>query len=175
MHIRLVTNNDIPAWMALSQEYDCYVRELVPDLSEWYDGNDTSPAFGDYMNSKINKQEAFMAIDTSDGCLGIIAISLKNNRITFFGVSHKSEFHLVGSALMKTALKKLNGSKPVSINEIKSSSPQIKKFRDLFHDFGFAYSCDSVENGVPVNTFILTPHCLNTNELSDSGFEEAIS
>ena len=154
MKIRLVNNTDMPTWMALSQEYDCNVRELVSDLSEWYDGNDTSPTFGDYMNSKINKQEAFMAVDTSDSCLGIIAISIKNNRITFYGVSHKSDFQSVGSTLMETALEKLDDSKPICINEIISNSPQIQKIRDLIHAFGFEYSCDSIENSVPVNTFV---------------------
>ena len=165
MNIRLVNNSDIPQWMALSREYDCYVRELVADLTEWYDGNETSPAFGDYMDSKIVKQEALMAVDTSNGCLGIIAISIKNNRITFFAVSHKSDFQSVGSALIKTALEKLDGSKPISINEIINTSPQIQKFRDLFLDFGFAYSCDSIENGVPVETFVKTPLRFSIDEI----------
>ena len=113
MKIRLVNNTDISKWQELSHEYDCYVRELVPDLSKWYDGNDTSPAFGDYMNFKIIKQEAFMAVDTFDGCLGIIAISLRNNRITFFGVSHKSDFQSVGPALMKGVLIRREGQKEI--------------------------------------------------------------
>ena len=170
MNIRLVNTADLPQWMALSREYDCYVRELVADLTEWYDGNETSPAFGDYMNSKIKKQEALMAVDTSNGCLGIIAISIKNNRITFFAVSHKSDFQSIGSALMKTALEKLDDSKPISINEIVSTSPQIQMFRDLFCDFGFVYSCDSTENGVPVNTFVKMPLRFTKGDMSDNGF-----
>jgi RimJ/RimL family protein N-acetyltransferase len=154
---RLVDNTDIPKWMALSQEYDCYVRELVTDLTEWYDGNETSIAFGDYMDSKINKQEAFMAVDATDGCLGIIAVSKSNNRITFFAVSHKADFQTAGNELLKYALKSIDNSKPISINQITSTSPHIQKHRDLYNDFGFIYSCDSVENGVPVNTFIKAP------------------
>jgi len=171
---RLVDNTDIPKWMALSQEYDCYVRELVTDLTEWYDGNETSIAFGDYMDSKINKQEAFMAVDATDGCLGIIAVSKSNNRITFFAVSHKADFQTAGHELLKYALKSIDNSKPISINQITSTSPHIQKHRDLYNDFGFYYSCDSVENGVPVNTFVKTPFYFNTNNVSDSGFWQAL-
>ena len=88
MKIRLVNHNDIPKWWALSREYDCYVKEIVSDLTEWYDGNDTSPAFDAYIQSKIKKSEAFIAVDALDNCLGIIAVSVNNNRITFFGISH---------------------------------------------------------------------------------------
>jgi inorganic pyrophosphatase len=168
--IRLVDNTDIPQWVALSQEYDCYVLELVPDLSEWYDGNDTSTPYRDYMDSKINKQEAFMAVDTTDGCLGIIAVSKSNNRITFFAVSHKADFQTAGHELLKYALKSIDKSKSISINQITSTSPHIQKHRDLYKIFGFTYSCDSVENGVPVNTFVREPLCFDKSVVSDNEF-----
>ena len=157
MEIRMVESADIPKWQALSQEHDCYVKELVPDLTEWYEGNETSPAFEVYMQGKIDKQEAFMAIDTNGNCLGIVAISKKNNRITFFGVSHKTDFHTVGYCLMKHSLEKLDISKAISINEISSTAPQIQRYRDLYLDNEFVYSYDSIECGVPVNTFVKQP------------------
>jgi len=158
MWVRLVKNFDIPKWWALSREYDCYVKELVPDLSEWYDGNnDTSISFDAYIESKINKQEAFIAEDDINDCLGIIAISRANNRISFFGVSHRAGIHTAGSKLIKHALENLDDKKPVNINEINSTSPQIQKQIGLLLDFGFEYSCDATENGVPVNVFVKPP------------------
>jgi inorganic pyrophosphatase len=174
MKIRIVKNIDIPKWVALSHEYDCYVLELVPDLSEWYDGNDTSISYGDYMDAKIAKQEAYMVVDTADSCLGTIAISKKYNRITFFAVSHIADFQTTGHELLKHALNNLDDSKPVSINQITSTSPHIQKHRDLFQEFGFTYSCDSVENGVPVNTFIKLPLVIDGNDISDNGFWQVL-
>ena len=95
MQIRIVTEADIPLWQALSSEYDDYVRELVGDLTKWYKGNDkddNSIAFDAYMKSKVISQEAFIATNNSEDCLGIIAFSKQNNRITFFGVSKFADF-----------------------------------------------------------------------------------
>ena len=157
MKIRLVNHNDIPKWWALSREYDCYVKEIVSDLTEWYDGNDTSPAFDAYIQSKIKKSEAFIAVDALDNCLGIIAVSVNNNRITFFGISHKSDFQAVGNALLEYALDKLDVSKPIHINEIVSTAPHIQNNVKIVKSYGFTYLCDSTENGVPVNTYVKSP------------------
>ena len=154
MLIRLVDHSDIPKWLSLSNEYYCYVKELTHDLSEWYDGNDTSPTFDDYMQAKIEQQEAFMAVDDLDNCLGIIAISKKNNRVTFFGVSHSTDFQAVGHELLRYALCILDNSAPVYINEIANPSPHIQKHGKLYTSIGIEYSCESIENGVPVNTYI---------------------
>ncbi|MCL2704573.1 MAG: hypothetical protein FWE91_13395 [Defluviitaleaceae bacterium] len=69
MRIRAVTSADIPKWKALSEEYDCYILELVPDLTQWYGGNDNSPPYDVYMAAKIEKGEAFIAVDRDDKCL----------------------------------------------------------------------------------------------------------
>ena len=152
--IRIVNQADIPTWLALSQEYDDYVKALVPDLSEWYGGNDADPAYEVYMDAKIAKQEAFMAIDALGNCLGIVAVSKNNNRITFWAVSHNTDVSAVGNALLTQALAHLNNVKPIHANILCSAAPHIQKERALFHSFGFAYACDAIECGVPVNTFV---------------------
>ena len=158
MQIRILNNEDIPKWWALSREYDKYIEELVSDLKEWYNGNnDTSLSFDAYIETKINKQEVLLAVDEQDDCLGIIAISRANNRISFLGISHNTDFHVVGGGLMKYALKNLDESRLMSINELNSTSPKIQMHRDLLHAFGFEYSSDSLENGVPVNIFVKPP------------------
>ena len=85
-------NEDIPKWECLSLEHDKYVKELVSDITEWYEGNENSMSFKIYMESKIKQKEAFMAVDYNGNCLSIIAFSYKNNNITFFGISNNSRY-----------------------------------------------------------------------------------
>lgn len=153
MQIVEVSKADIPVWTRLSAEYDRYVLELVPDISEWYVGSENSPDFDKYMKSKIRQKEAFMAVDVSNNCLGIIAVSKKNNRITFFAVSHKSDIASAGYILLTHALNLLDRSKEIVINEIKSNAPWILAQRELLQEFGFAYVEDCFENSVPLNSF----------------------
>src|SRR5665647_727170 len=115
-----ITVEDIPTWIALSNEYDDYVRELVPDLTQWYEGNEFDIAFVDYMKAKIQQHEAIMAIEKeAKNCLGIVAFSRKNNRITFFGISHNVDFYLVGDMLMTCALNQLNDRFEITITVLK--------------------------------------------------------
>jgi len=157
MIIRPVSEADIPKWTALSREYDRYILELVSDLSEWYGGNDTSPAFDEYMTAKIRQREAFIAVDETDINLGIIAFSKKHNRITFFGVSHRFDFYVVGRELIRFALAELDDAKPVYIGKIAGSSPFIRQFRELYLTLGFTFSHSATENGVPVNKYVRVP------------------
>lgn len=150
MEIKTVCLSDIQNWILLSKEYDNYVEEIVSDLTEWYEGNDTSLSFDNYMKAKISKGEAFMAID-NDNCCGIIAISKTNNRITFFAISHKYEFFQTGNLLLHHALSQLNENADIEINVIKSDAEHIQKEYILLNQFDFVFSSDTLENGVPVN------------------------
>jgi hypothetical protein len=100
MEIKKICLADIPTWILLSKEYDGYVKGIVPDLTEWYGGGETSISFDEYMKAKISKNEAFMATDESGACCGIVAISKNNNNITFFGISHKYDFYQIGDFLL---------------------------------------------------------------------------
>ena len=151
LKIRDVCFSDVPTWILLSKEYDCYVLEIVPDLIEWYEGNETSISYDKYMQAKINQKEAFMAVDEGDNCCGIIAFSKSNNNITFFAISHKCDFYIVGNLLLEHALSVLNTDTSIKTNIIKSNSDQIQKEHLLFNKHGFIYSYDDLENGVPVS------------------------
>lgn len=152
MLIRTVTVCDIPAWRALSSEYDRYVSELVGDIGEWYEGGNGSPAFIDYMNAKISKQEAFMAVSDGDRCLGIIAVSRQNNRITFFGISRGIDISAARSLLLY-ALTELDASRDIFINLLDSPSAWIDQHRAILTGLGFEYVENSLENNVPVKVF----------------------
>ena len=150
MKIKILSYSDIPAWILLSKEYDCYVQEIALDLTEWYDGNETSLSFDKYMNSKISKNEAFMATDETGACCGITAISKTNNNITFFAISHKNDFYRTGELLLDYALSILDTKTTIKTNIIKSNAEQVQKQHTLFSKYGFIFSRDDLENGVPV-------------------------
>jgi len=157
MKIRIVTDVDIPQWLKLSSEHDCYVYESVQDLSEWYDGNENSISFSSYMKSKILQQEAFMSVDRNDVCLGIISFSKKSNNITFFGISRQADFRVTANALFQCAFEFLDTSRPIFINEIISTSEWMNLYYNLYHELGFVFFGNSTENGVPVRTLVKTP------------------
>ena len=155
MQIREVTYDDISKWLSLAHEYDKYVKELVPDLIEWYNGSQTSISFENYMNAKILQHEAFIVTcKNNQDCFGITAISIKNNRITFFGISHNCDFMKIGEQLLSYSLNLLNSNADIFVNIIKSKEKQIQKQYELFDKFGFLYYSDGLENGVPVNIMI---------------------
>ena len=154
--IKPVTKDDIGTWWDLSREYDEYIKEMVSDLTHWYEGNETDTAFTDYMNAKIEKNEAFMAIEDKE-CLGIIAFSKTHNRITFFAVVHNKEFEPVGGILMDHAFDQLNTSFDISINVVKSTAEHVKKEREFVKKRGFEFANEELENGVPVDKMIKQP------------------
>lgn len=143
----------ISAWMKLSREYDEYIRELAGSLREWYDGSDSSDAFGEYMRRKIKQNEAFMAVDDSGECLGAVAVSKGNNRITFFGVSLSADFPSVSRTLIECALDRLDSARQISVNIPRHSAEIFVKEREAFSEYGFAPQGMLKENGVPADMY----------------------
>ena len=145
MYTRLITRDDIPAWLALAHEADHIIAGLMPDISVFYQG------FDQYMTAKIKKNEAFMVVDSSsDKCAGIAAFSRKSNRITFLGVSGDADFPAVGRKLLETLLSKLDESREISVNVIKSDDEAIKREHRLYADYGFIEDeAEVFESGVP--------------------------
>ena len=151
MKIKMMCLSDIPAWVLLSKEYDRYVQEIVSDLTEWYEGNESSLPFDKYMESKINKSEAQMVINENGDCCGAIAVSKASNNITFFAISHMLDFEQTGNLLLDCALSTLNSKANIKTNLIKSNAEHIQKQLALLNKYGFVYSHDDLENGVPVS------------------------
>lgn len=145
MLIRALTQNDIPAWLALAHEGDEMVRGILPDIATFYEG------FDEYIESKIKQHEAFMATDRMSGkCLGIVAFSQKHNRITFLGVAQDIDFQKTGRKLMEVALNQLDKTKEITVDVLKSEADIFKKERNLYELFGFTASGKTVsEAGVP--------------------------
>ena len=153
MKVKIITEEDIPKWELLSFEHDIYVKELVSDITEWYEGNENSPSYKVYMESKIRQKEAFMVIDIFGNCLGIIAFSKKSNRITFFGISKNGDIKIIGNLLLSHGIKLLDKKRKIGINLMCSKSDWINQYRELYIENGFVQTGDALENGVPVNVF----------------------
>ena len=157
MQVLLATPHDIPAWYALSAEYDRYVRPLTENFALWYEGDAVSIAFSEYTKTKIAQKEAIMATHDDGSCLGFAAFSKKHNRITFFAVTHSADPHIVGEALLSAALAHLNRAIPLSIRLIASPAPWIAHHKSLLIRAGFQPAGDTLENGVPVHIFATSP------------------
>ena len=153
MEIKLVIKEDISKWKNLSLEHDKYVKELVSDLTEWYEGNENSISFDKYMESKINQKEAFIAVDNKNNCLGIIAFSYKRNYITFFGITEDMDIEIIGNKLLHYVFELMDKNKPISINAINSKSEWIMKYIEVYIKNGFVFNGNTLENGVPVNIY----------------------
>jgi hypothetical protein len=153
MLIKAVTFQDIQTWLNLSHEWDKLVGELISDVSIFYEG------FDDYMVSKIRQHEAFMAVDRmSEQCIGIVAFSKSNNRISYFRVSKNTALQLVGSKLIEIALNQLDTTNEISANVWKSDLTLVKQERNLFENYGFIEYDNSVfEAGVPTCLMIKPP------------------
>ena len=67
MIFKLITEEDIPKWMKLSFELDCYVKEYYLGFSEWYADNKQYPTYKKYLESKIRQKEAYVGVLYKEG------------------------------------------------------------------------------------------------------------
>jgi len=149
MLIRWVTETDIPAWMALSREYDQYISKLTGDMARWYDGFDV------YMARKIAQREALLATE-GETCLGLTAFSRSHNRITFFGMSHAAD-ERAADALLAAALRELDLDQEITINTPKGDCPKLRNEKRFLEAYGFVvYDGAVLENGCPMFGMRLT-------------------
>jgi len=144
MLIKEVTQKDITTWLAIAHEDDEIVARMVPDIAVFYAG------FNDYINKKIKQQEAYKAHDTISGkCMGIIAFSKKQNRISFLGIPKNANFQTIGSRLVEFALKELDSTKEITATVLDSKAGVVQKERALYKHFSFVETHDKImESGV---------------------------
>lgn len=152
--IQKLSFEDCEIWLKLAHEADKIVGKLIQDINIFFEGFDL------YMNSKIQKSEAYMAInDNSKECMGIVAFSRTYNRITFLGVFEAFDFTAVGSKLVGFALKQLDCSKYITANVLKGDIEPLQKEKHLYETFGFIEDNNSIfEAGVPACMLRLEPN-----------------
>lgn len=108
MLIRWATPEDKPSWIKLADNVSNIFGN--PTMS-------TDKDFHEYMDSKLSKYEALIAIDRMKGnCLGIIGFSRTYNRITWFGVFEQYRGKGIGTRLLSTALRQLDTSKEITVD-----------------------------------------------------------
>ncbi|GHU36464.1 hypothetical protein FACS1894105_06860 [Clostridia bacterium] len=130
MLIRFATENDLPAWLALATEVSPIFRHPA-DM-----GKDAE--FIAYAKSKASKYEALTAVDYMSGTnMGFIGFSRTHNRITWFGVSAKYRGRGVGSRLLKTALRQLDHTKPITVQTYREGYEPGIPAKNLYREFGF--------------------------------------
>ncbi len=130
MLIRFATEKDLPAWFELATEVSQEFRH-PGDM-----GRD--PEFISYAKSKVGKFEALTAVDYMSGNnMGFIGFSRTYNRITWLGVSKKSRRNGVGSRLLKTALRQLDNTKPITVETYPEGYLPGVPAKNLYRNFGF--------------------------------------
>ena len=107
MLIRWVTADDRVAW-----------QQLAGTVANLF-GSPNMPfeqSFLSYMDSKITKHEALIAVDRmSNECLGIIGFSRTNNRISWFAVTEQYRNKGIGTRLLNMSLRQLNTSLNITV------------------------------------------------------------
>jgi diadenosine tetraphosphate (Ap4A) HIT family hydrolase/ribosomal protein S18 acetylase RimI-like enzyme len=130
MLIRWATENDLPAWYTLATEVSPIFRHPA-DMGK-------DPEFISYTKSKASKYEALTAIDYMSGKnMGFIGFSRTHNRITWLGVSDKYRGRGVGSRLLKTALRHLDHTKPITVETYPEGYAPGVPAKNLYRKYGF--------------------------------------
>ena len=130
MLIRWANENDLAAWYAIATEVSQIFRHPA-DMG-------ADPEFRSYANSKASKYEALTAVDYMSGKnMGFIGFSRTYNRITWVAVSQKYRGRGVGSRLLKTALRQLNHTKPITVETYPEGYEPGTPAKNLYRKFGF--------------------------------------
>lgn len=129
MLIRWATQSDKPAWVLLAEN----VAHIFGNVNM-----PTDDDFHEYMDGKLSKYEALIAVDRmTNECLGIVGFSRTFNRITWFGVFEKHRGKGIGTMLMKCALNQLDSSKEMTVETYRDDFPLGAPARKVYHKVGF--------------------------------------
>lgn len=129
MLIRWATQSDKASWIELAKN----VAHIFGNINMPNDRD-----FHEYMNGKLSKYEALIAVDRmTNECLGIIGFSRTYNRITWFGVFEKHRRKGIGSKLLKCALNQLDNSKEITVETYREDYELGIPARNVYHENGF--------------------------------------
>lgn len=138
MLIRMADNKDVTGW-----------QDLAKDVAVLF-GNPDMPyeqGFFDYINSKISGYEAIVAVDRmSEELLGVIAFSIKNNRISWFAVKSAYRGKGIGTRLLSCVLRQLDSSKDISVITFAEDTSEGLSARKIYENFAFNVVDDCVKD-----------------------------
>ena len=150
MLIRWAATEDTAQW-----------RHLANTVANLFDSPDMAndPRFLAYLDTKINKHEALVAIDRISGeLLGAIGFSRTNNRISWFAVSEKHRRRGIGKRLLQTALRQLDRTKEITVETFHAACLPGLPARALYQSVGFTETeAYHDENGNPRCKMSLAP------------------
>lgn len=129
MFITEVSQDNISQWLVLAEEMEPIFQGSMVKNEK----------FHAYMDGKIKKREAFMALDrTQDHALvGIIGFSRTHNRITWFGVFEKYRNQGIGSKLLECALHQLDRTQEITVDTFREDYELGQPARHVYQKFGF--------------------------------------
>lgn len=142
--IRLVTNQDLDAWMELAREVEPLFGEMV--------GNE---GFANAIKDCIANESAFCIVNTDSEIEGIIAINKALNEIAWLAVREKCRGNGYGYQLLETAIDNLDNRKPIYVQTF---SPHVKAgeaARKIYMKFGFRDFKDGGKNPAGIDTVIM--------------------
>ena len=129
MLIRMVSENDKPAWVDLAATVaDLFNNPtMAQDLS-----------FHDYMDRKITSHEALIGIDRMSGaCIGIISFSRQKRRISWFAVNPEHRGKGAGKRLLDTALRQMDTNGEISVITFPRDNADGNTARAVYEKAGF--------------------------------------
>lgn len=130
MLIRWVKETDLPAWLLLATEVS-RIFQHPADMG-------ADPEFASFAESKTTKREALTAMDYRSGSvMGVIVFSRTHNRISWFAVSETYRNKGVGGRLLKTALRHLDPTRPITVETFPEGYEPGIPAKKLYRSFGF--------------------------------------
>jgi ribosomal protein S18 acetylase RimI-like enzyme len=128
MIVEIATDEIIPDWLELAREVEPMFQVSMAD----------DDSFREFMKKKMVQKEAFIVRDESrKKLLGLIAVSLQNNNISWLAVFHQHRRSGVGAILLEYALQKLDAGKEISVTTFHESEEEGMPARQLYRKFGF--------------------------------------
>lgn len=113
---------------------------LAQTVAELFNSQDMAqdPSFHDFMDRKIAKFEALVAVDRMNGKrLGFIAFSRTNNRISWFAVDPVERGKGIGKRLLDTALRQLDTEKEITVVTFAEDNQGGRAARKVYQNAGF--------------------------------------
>lgn len=142
VYIGIATEDVIPEWLELAREVEPVFQGSMVENEE----------FHTFMRSKIDKSEVIIARDSDhQGLLmGLITISHKNSRISWFAVFEKYRGMGVGSKLLEYAINELDSKNEILVTTFREEYEVGKPARHVYQKFGFVdYDTSVFHHGQP--------------------------
>jgi ribosomal protein S18 acetylase RimI-like enzyme len=139
--IEIAGKEIMPAWEDLAREVESLFEGRMAGQKD----------FRNFMARKIAQREAFIVRDNekTGKLLGLIAISHKNNTISWFAVSEKHRNKGIGEMLLAYAVSDLDKTREISVITFRENQKEGLPARRLYQKFGFKDDKkDFVHNGM---------------------------